>query len=200
MPTGYTYKVQNGETTSFKDFAMECAKAFGVCIDLKDTPNAEIPEKIEPDECYLYWYNEARSALEEFCQLSDQEKESRYNEYCKEEEKRAKNRRDTKKLEKERYEAMLKKVRAWQPPSSEYENMKAFMIEQLEDSIDFDCRESSFDYPELPCFEEWAEKRKKRLRENITKYWGEWQEEKLQAESRTNWLKLLRESIKNFEK
>ncbi|VTR91619.1 unnamed protein product [Gemmata massiliana] len=35
---------------------------------------------------------------------------------------------------------MLEHVRAWEPPSTDHENLKQFMIDQLRESIDFDCR------------------------------------------------------------
>lgn len=40
MPTGYTASVQEGKVTEFRDFAMECARAFGALVMMRDELNA----------------------------------------------------------------------------------------------------------------------------------------------------------------
>jgi hypothetical protein len=49
MPTGYTAAVADGTITEFPDFAMQCARAFGTLVLMRDEPqDAAIPEKFEP--------------------------------------------------------------------------------------------------------------------------------------------------------
>jgi len=43
--------------------------------------------------------------------------------------------------QKARYDAMIAKARQWVAPTKDHENFRDFMIKQLEESIDFDCRE-----------------------------------------------------------
>src|SRR4029077_19038577 len=38
-----------------------------------------------------------------------------------------------------RYELMLPKVQAWKPTTPDHTNLKEFMLEQIADSINFDC-------------------------------------------------------------
>ena len=45
MPTGYTSGVATGEIKDFKTYALQCARAFGACIMLRDEPMSdEIPK------------------------------------------------------------------------------------------------------------------------------------------------------------
>ncbi len=48
MPTGYTAAVQNGTVTRFADFAMNCARAFGALVELRDEMDAPIPDTFKP--------------------------------------------------------------------------------------------------------------------------------------------------------
>ena len=51
MPTGYTIDIYNGKKVTFKDFALNCARAFGACVMQRDDPADEKP-KIMPEESY----------------------------------------------------------------------------------------------------------------------------------------------------
>ena len=53
MPTGYTYPVADGTITEFSKFALNCSRAFGVLMHMRDEPiDAPIPDKIEPTSYY----------------------------------------------------------------------------------------------------------------------------------------------------
>lgn len=50
MPTGYTSGVAVGKVTDFREFALQCARAFGACISLSDeSSDTPIPEEFKPD-------------------------------------------------------------------------------------------------------------------------------------------------------
>lgn len=52
MPTAYTADIAKGIT--FKQYAMNCARAFGALIDLRDKPaNCEIPDVVYPSDYHL---------------------------------------------------------------------------------------------------------------------------------------------------
>jgi hypothetical protein len=62
MPTGYTAKLYDGDQ-KFQDFAMECARAFGALIEMRDEPmNAKIPETFEPSEHHVNGLERAKKA------------------------------------------------------------------------------------------------------------------------------------------
>lgn len=140
MPTGYTDRVRSGDMTTFPEFAMSCARAFGANIMLRDEPSSTpIPEQYELGQYYVDRVPEAEKRLAELRQRTESEWAAAYvlatadeanaekAEFAKQSEERA------------RYERMLADVRAWKPPSEEHTQFKEFMIEQLESSIKFDC-------------------------------------------------------------
>lgn len=64
MPTGYTAAVCDGKITEFPAFALQCARAFGALITMRDDAmNAPIPEEIKPDTSY---YDKNISEAEHF--------------------------------------------------------------------------------------------------------------------------------------
>ena len=108
-------------------------------IDFRDEPKAKIPQQIEPSS---YHYDELavqNKRLLQLISMTDAELLA---------EMRAKNRKDRKYHKdaitssvslKEKYEAMLAQVKKFRPPSKEHHELKKFMIEQIESSIEFDC-------------------------------------------------------------
>ena len=48
-------------------------------------------------------------------------------------------------LKRQRYEAMLHKVQAWSPPTPDHVGLRDFMVQQINESIDFDCGHFSED-------------------------------------------------------
>lgn len=66
MPTGYTSYI--GQGCDFKTFAMKCARAFGACIDMRDSSlDAQIPDSFEPSRYHL---KEKRAAERKFKKIS----------------------------------------------------------------------------------------------------------------------------------
>lgn len=116
MPTGYTYKVVDGTSTSLKEFALDCAKAFGALIELKDAPrDAKIPVKLDDSSI--------TRARDSWTQASDRWKELQaytetewkklsYNRWLESLESR-RNYRLRNEQERTRVNMMLEKVRAW---------------------------------------------------------------------------------------
>lgn len=140
MPTGYTSDVKDGKVTSLRDFALACARAFGACVTLRDEPSdAPIPDEFKPetkyhDDAIL----KAQRDLDEIAELdaaecgrrakADYEAElASWREYeARQDEDR------------NRYLSMREKVKAWEVPE-ELSPLKKFMLEQLTESIRFDC-------------------------------------------------------------
>ena len=97
---------------------------------------------------------------------------------------------------KNRYNAMLSKVRRWTPPSKEYEGVKDFMESQLIDSLDFDCRHVYVE--NIIPKDEWIQKQSNRtdliksMKYNLEQY----NKSVVAAEKDTQWLKIFSESIK----
>lgn len=131
MPTGYTTDIYNGKDVSFRDFALTCARQFGACIMQRDDPADEKP-KIMPEESY---HTEELKKLKKFKKPTKAQFDSYVKETIADCEKSIKEKNELKK----RYSDILEKAKNWQPPTKEHERLKAFMIEQLTDSKNFDC-------------------------------------------------------------
>lgn len=196
MPTGYTADVQSGKVTEFKDFAMQCARAFGALIEMRDEPsNAEIPDEFKPSD---YHKKALKNAVIELSRLKSLTKEGASVERDVEEAKRIErrtSREDERVEQKRRYQEMLHKVNTWSPPSGEHVEMKNFMQDQLLKSIDFDCSPSSYDESPIPDAAEWLSDAIKEA-ENSVKYHKEQYDKEIDRTNKRNeWIRLLRGSL-----
>lgn len=140
MPTGYTHAVQDGKITDLNTFIWTCARAFGALIELRDSPNdGAKPEPFKIGSYHTEQLDKARTELARLTALTvDQatfEQANEINERVAYHEKAI----AEEKVQRDRYEAMLEKVRSWREPSSEHVELKKFMEDQLVQSIDFDC-------------------------------------------------------------
>ena len=195
MPTGYTLDLYNGKDIAFEEFVLKCARAFGALIDMRDEPmDAPIPERFEPSDYHLKELEKAKRRLKEIRkwneEKAEQEAERAYREALKEREEFIKKN----KLIRKRYEDMLSKVQKWKPPTIEHASLKQFMIQQLVESIEFDCF-----VPEMPqrlSGEEYREQQIKKALSDIEFHEKEYAKEVNRVHERNKWLLLLRESLK----
>jgi hypothetical protein len=197
MPTGYTHKVQDGTITEFRDFAWECARAFGALILMRDEPaGAPIPERFEPDT--RHYDGAIERAKKERAELDELTAEQATKEAAAEHRDAVaswEKRRAERNAQKLRYLAMLEKVEAWTPPTSEHHEMKNFMLEQLRSSIDFDCGRSYDTPPEPETGAAWLERKRAEAVRSIAYQVEERHKELARVEGRNRWLAALRKSI-----
>ena len=73
MPTGYTADLYDGKDVSFEDFTLNCARAFGALVSLRDEPDAEIPDEFKVDEFYVKRFEKAKEELEKAKQITDED-------------------------------------------------------------------------------------------------------------------------------
>lgn len=200
MPTGYTHKVQTGEMTELKDFALYCAKAFGACITMRDHPiDSTIPDEFKPDiEYYEKCLKSADEGLNIVYAMSDSEcTEAAVREYESAVMEQSK-RKTEKAYQKMRYEDMIHKVRKWNVPN-ELAELKSFMLTQLVDSLKFDCDDRYPDAPpQLKTRLAWKTDKIFNLREDIERYKRLIKEEIERAQGRNEWIKMLRDSLKEI--
>lgn len=196
MPTGYTAAVSDGTVTDFPDFALQCARAFGALIMMRDEPsNAPIPESFQPSDYSAKKLEKARNKVSELQAMTPEACDvaalADYNAQC--ESRAARVLGNT--LTRERYEAMLTKVNAWEPPTPDHVHMKEFMVEQLESSINFDCSV----YSEDPLIQktglEWRIDQLATARRDIAYHAKASAEELERTATRNAWVKALRDSL-----
>jgi hypothetical protein len=196
MPTGYTYAIKDG--ISFKKFVMGCARAFGSCVTMRDdSSDQEIPEEFPVSTYHLERLEEASKKLLEFKKLTSED----YNKKAEEEfkDKLASYQEAVKKkvLLEDQYLVMLDKVKKWNVPSADHVKLKNFMIQQITDSIKYDCYSPEKPVPTTGT--EWANKELKQILRDLDYHKAEYQEEVDRVASRNKWLKQLRESLAGEE-
>lgn len=196
MPSGYTAPVHDGTVTEFPAFALLCARAMGACILMRDEPlNAPIPEEFKPSDYHERCLATAQAELKRVKALTPAEADA---EAAKEHEERCAAHREIRErqaLVRQRYEGMLAKVEAWEPPGDDHANFKKFMQDQLHESLRFD---TGFDSPDPAprSGAEWRQEKARSLLSDIEYHAKHHKEEVARTNSRTLWLRQLRDSLK----
>lgn len=196
MPTGFTDAVGSGEVTDFSEYALTCARAFGACVMIRDTPiSSEIPV-FEVSDYHANRWMEAREKLKEFESMDDSSRRELYEKENAADVEAAKRRIEEKNQRRERYEKMLEKARAFTPPSPEHDNYAKFIVEQLEKSIEWDC-DTEIDeqsMTQIP-FEEWQQRKLKTLNRNVSYHAKENENEIENTATRNKWVRQLKEAL-----
>lgn len=191
------------ENCTITEFALRCARSFGVCIDMRELPfDTPVPERFELESHYQEDIDKAVAKYEAFMALSDEEKaaelERSYNEMVEDYANLEKEKNAKRRVLRQRYEVMLDKIKKWQPPTSEHVNLRDFMIRQVQESIESDCKEY---IPRIGSREEWLDvnahidllKRKIEMEKKFYK------EALKHTEECNKWLSDLRESLKGLD-
>lgn len=205
MPTAYTAILGEREDMTLKDFALLCTRNFGVSIAMRDTPlTVPVPEKFEVDKSYKYKeeYDKAVKEYDDFMALSDSDKvaylERTYSEMLERERGYAEKQVKEIDVLRRRYNKMLNKVLKWTAPTPDHENLRSFMIEQIRDSIEFDCKEYK---PILPSKKDWCDidRHKAALAKDVAFYKERYESHVEAIAEKNKWLRSLRESLKDCD-
>ncbi len=196
MPTGYTYCVQTGEVTEFKDFAIRCARAMGALVTMRDERmDAAIPDGFKPSSYHADRLKEAKSKLNRLKAMSHAD----IDDACAKEHLQAllswENWQSETLQEKKRYEDMLAKVRAWNPPNSDFAGFRKFMEEQLVDSMEHDLFALTLPKPMQVNNKEWYKNALAMAEKDIEYHQKKMNEETKRAKDRTEWIVTLKKSL-----
>lgn len=196
MPTGYTADLMDGKIVNFNQFALQCARAFGALIEMRDERHdAPIPDEFKPNDCNQKRLEEARQRNVELQNMTVEQVQTAcskdYEESCA---SRDRYKRDEK-LQNDRLEAMEKQVLAWQPPSANHVEMKKFMLDQIRISKH---DSSYYDRAAVKKLEpkEWLQAQLEKTQEDIGYHAAEHEKEIERTKGRNLWIKQLRESLK----
>lgn len=196
MPTGYTSGIYDGDD-SFYNFAMECARAFGACIDLRDEPlGTGLPDEIPYNNYYEKMLNHYKKEYEKFCSKSEKELLEQYEKECKEAQDTYNNSIRLIEERRKNYNSVLSKVKQWSPPSVYHFDYKKFMISQLEESIKHDCYEPSPFYKET--FEVWLKRKNNNYESYINDYKERCELEIKKHKEKNEWIRQLKSSLAGY--
>lgn len=189
MPTGYTAKV--GEGQSFRDFVINCSRAFGANVMRRDDPLDGSVKTYSVSSYYQERLNDAEQELEQHLQLDKEQYNSLkrrklYQEYLDE-------KREYLEL-KQSYQNMIDNVWSWTPPTEKHKELKNFMLNQLRMSLRSDCIEPM--EPTVPEIENYWEKDLSSIKWNISYYKNRLIEETERVNENNLWNKQLLESLR----
>lgn len=193
MPTKYTAAIADG--IDFKTYAMNCARAFGACISLRDeSAGVEIPE-FQPTDYHVKWLAKGRERLAKLRAMTPEEVErAALRDYLDECKRRAKRVRKNNAL-RAKYEAMLEQVNAYQAPTPEHAEFKKFMASQIEETIRFDCGRLFDDELKQLSGADWLAAQLADAEREIAYHEQQHAEEVQRVARRNAWVKALRESL-----
>lgn len=206
MPTGYTAGVGNGEIISFKEYATDCAKAFGALIHLREDPKGNPHTPIPKSTYYPEQLSASQKELEFFTNASMEDKLARFEKYKSSQLAYYYKQKEEAQLILKRYQNMLVKAKMFNPPTDQHKEYAKFIVSQLEKSIEFDCSYTDDNYYDKQIlqyedmtFEEWQKECIKKEERNIAYYNQKIQEEEASINSKTNWLNDLFKEIDRVE-
>lgn len=204
MPTGLTYKIQDGSNMSLRSFVLDCVKQFGAGYFASEQGTKNLPfdkaPVLEPSDYHSKRLAEAECEYDKwFEEKKDLDKlKSEYLEEMKRREESNIKSRKTSTEDKLRYLTMLEKVNSLEFDGEVYKPLKDFMIKQLNDSIVFDCSDT-LPYNSQPTFEEWVDAREESLTWSINYHKQELEKEKKRIEENNKYLRGLYEALDKVE-
>jgi len=197
MPTGYTAGIADGTVTSFEEYALLCAHAFGACVTIREEPlTSDIPE-FEPSSHSAESLARSQAELDEFGQLSPEGRLAAFEADMASRRQRAHEAIAERQEQCQRYQSMLEKAKAYKPPTDDHSGLADFIVQQLESSINGDCDTSYYeDMIEPVEFEEWERDHVNQLRRSIAYHQKSNREEIQRTKERNKWVADLRESLR----
>ena len=195
MPNNYTADIYEGNDVSFRDFTLKCARAFGACIEQRDDDANDKPKLIEKTKDNYHierieevkkWKKPTKAEFDDYVK--------KQIDYC--------NEQNEKQLKlKASYQQMLDKVNDWNPPTKEHEGLKKFMIEQLTNSLEFDC---SNDYYQQELnnikqltYNQYVKDMRDSNKRDIEYHTNELKKENERTDNRNAWISALYKSLEN---
>lgn len=140
MPTGYTAGIVNGTITTFPQFVKQCMRAFGATIYMRDEDLDKEYELRIPSNYHIDALNIAKEKLKQAETLTDAELIEMYTKELEESKKYHLESIINQEIAENKLKEFLTKAIEFKAPTSEHEGLRKFMIEQLQLTIDSDCK------------------------------------------------------------
>ena len=199
MATGYTAILTEKPDTTFKEFVLRCARACGACIMQRDDSLVHPPKMDKVESYHADRLKQAQKEFAEFQQKNDQQLMQEFLAYKARMIKVDQERLEEKQQLRTTYTNMLTQVYAWTPPSPDHVELKNFMIQQLQDSIKWDCNTKytveSLEYWESLQFHNWLKKERQHLEDDIEYHTKHLAEDTLNTLKRNQWKQQLFDSL-----
>jgi len=195
MPTGYTHKVQTGAVTDFPTFALDCARAFGALVHMRDDASDAEIRRSEPSSYHAEAIEKATADLTRLRSMTPAEIGDAYRAAQKEAEEYRREYEQRKAAEAHRYRDMIAKAAAWEPPTADHRELKTFMLSQLRESLEFDCGGSYSPSVPYEGAQEWWQTQVKKAQRDVDYHRTEQRKEEERCRERNEWVDQLRASL-----
>lgn len=192
MPTGYTAELYDGEQ-SFKDFVLRTARGMMPLIHMRDH-SLDAPVTLpEVSDYHRRRLAEAQDALAAFEAYSDEDWEAARDAEHEEAMRYWTESQEGVSARRARYETMVDKVWAWTAPTKEHSTFKTYMLNQLNESIKYDC--STYPKPELRPVEQYKEDKISKALRDVSYHSEEHSKEIERVQERRAWIQALLDSL-----
>lgn len=196
MPTGYTAKIEDGTIVEVKDYILQCARAFGALIHMREESMDKEIEYCVPNEYYKEKLEESKRRLDDFMSLTDKEIQVKIEHNYKTDIESNKEIYKGGEESNKKYNEMLEKVKSWIPPTNEHLELKEFAINQIEISKSDWHIKYKDKMPERLSVNEYKKLEIDGLNRDIEYNKKRYQEEIKRCEERNKWIRELIESFK----
>jgi hypothetical protein len=208
MPTGYTSGIIDGKINTFPDFAKLCMRAFGATIHMRDE-NLDI--EYEPRKVSNYYLENIEETKKKLINIKKQSNDSIIKSVTRQlnnDKKYNINKIKEIKVLKDKLTTMLNHAIDYIPPTKEHVGIKEFMIQQITDTIKWDC-DDEYHVQKLERIEKELKNidpkliRKDRIQmyeEDLVRYQKQYDEELLRCLESNKWVTNFLNSINNETK
>jgi hypothetical protein len=135
MPLGYTAKVRSGEITDLRDFALLSLRAWRSAEGAVEIDYDVVSAEEQPNPYYARKLEEAQSRLASLKAMKAEEAALHARETHSQAHSAWSDWTREKKARQRRTQDMLKKLKAWKPPTRDLTELKDFMREELETAL-----------------------------------------------------------------
>lgn len=197
MPTGYTADFQNKDV-SFDEFVWTSARAFGAFSHMRDSNSDAKIEMPVYDDYQDKQLAKALQEVEDLKNMSIKMIEAKMDADHARQVADAKDGITRHKALRARYTKVLNQTQAWNPPSKEHQGLKDFMIQQLTQSIEFDCDEKYYhDILERPRStpNEWLTEQLKHAEWSVTYHTDQLAKYKVSFAKNIKWIQDLQSAV-----
>jgi hypothetical protein len=140
MPSQLTTKLYDGTATNLNDFALHCARDLSLFIELRDEPSeSALPQSFTPRSYYSELVGKIEAEIVTVSDWDDKEAETSAQAYFQERKREYDASVEMTKERRQRYTQMREEVDAWQPPTTDHQNLKDYMIRLLEQDMPSEC-------------------------------------------------------------
>jgi len=204
MPTGYTQGIIDGSIKTFKEYATQCIRAFGAAIHMRDN---SMNSSYKPREVDTYHQKRLQEEHKSLLELNKTTDEQLLIETRKDLEKSIdyhKSKKQEVEETRKKLESFLKQAEEYVPPTEDHEEYKAFLKQQLTETIKWD-GDSEYHDKEIANLKkaiqklsavEVREDRTETIQRSIGYHSENWQKELIRVKDANQWVEDAIKSLK----